>query len=142
MTMVSGTAADLFDDLDRPDEAPLIPARVKRVGATVVRLLLAGLFLTAAVMKLAGTEFEVRSFEHFGYAPWFMYVIGAVELAGGLMLLAPSLAVLGALAMLPIMVGAVCSHLLAGDPILMTAPSVVVLGLVGWLAYVRRGDLA
>jgi uncharacterized membrane protein YphA (DoxX/SURF4 family) len=96
MTMACGTAADLFDEADETAVRFMGGlALAKRIAAAAVRLALATLFVVAGVMKLIPTEFEVNAFRHFGYALWFMYVIGAVELAGGLMLLAPSLAALG-----------------------------------------------
>ena len=142
MTMTCGTAADLFgDDGTVASGRTEKLAAVKRGAVFVGRILLAAVFLVAAAMKLVAIEFEVHSFEHFGYAPWFMYVIGAMELAGGLMLLAPSLAAVGAIGMMPIMVGAAVSHIVAGDSITATLPAIVVLGLLGWFAYVRRSDI-
>jgi hypothetical protein len=40
-----------------------------------------------------------------------------------------------------IMVGAVASHLRAGDPPAMALPALVLLGLLAGLAYARRRDL-
>lgn len=142
MTMTCGTAAELLCEPDRVSgPSPAYLAQAKRIAAATGRILLAALFVVAGLMKLAATDFEVSSFGHFGYALWFMHVIGGIELAGGLMLLAPSLAALGALAMMPIMVGAAFTHLLAGDPLVAAVPPIVVLILLGWLAYARRSDI-
>jgi putative oxidoreductase len=107
----------------------------------VLRLLLAALFIVAGVMKLSATEFEVHGFAHFGYASWFMYLIGVLELAGGLGLLMRRSAGWAALAMVVVMIGAVASHLNAGDGPAMFTPACVVLLLCALAAWIERDQL-
>lgn len=102
------------------------------------RWLLGAVFLLAGAMKLAAVEFEVQSFTHFGYALWFMYAIGALELAGGLLLLSSRTATVGALLMLPVMVGAGWSHLAVGDGVAATLPALVLFALLGAVAWSGR----
>jgi putative oxidoreductase len=103
--------------------------------------LLALLFLVAAGMKFAAVPFEANNFAHFGYAPWFMDLIGAVELVGAVLLVVPRWSGVGAAAMVPIMIGAVGSHLRAGDGVGMATPALVALLLLIVVAMARRHSL-
>lgn len=111
------------------------------VAMTMLCSLLALLFLVAAGMKLFACAFETTNFAHFGYAPWFMYMIGVVEFAGAIFLAIDRTRGLAALAMAAIMVGAVASHLRAGDGIGMAAPAAIALVLCLVVAYARWHDL-
>lgn len=117
-------------------------ARSRARGDAILRALLAAVFVLAGVLKLAAVEFEVRSFAHFGYAPWFMYAIGALELLGGLALLARRSAALAALVLAAVMVGAAASHLLAGDGVAMALPALVLLALLMAVAAAARHGAA
>lgn len=117
------------------------PARWRGRAELALRALLAAVFALAGGMKLAAVEFEVQTFAHFGYAPWFMYAIGVLELGAGLALLfrrsaAPAALVLGA-----VMVGAAASHLRAGDGVLLALPALAFLALLAVVGVVRRGNL-
>lgn len=119
----------------------VMPARVRGRADLALRVLLAAVFAAAGLMKLAAIEFEVRGFAHFGYAPWFMYAIGVLELGAGLALLFRRSAAPAALLLGVIMVGAAFSHLRAGDGVLLALPALVLLALLGMAAAARRGDL-
>ncbi len=105
-----------------------------------LRVAIAAVFVIAAGMKLAALEFEVSGFARFGYAPWFMYVVGAGQLAGAALLLTRGFAGAGALLLAAIMVGAVGSHLRAHDPVAMALPAALLLALLLGIAYARRRD--
>jgi uncharacterized membrane protein YphA (DoxX/SURF4 family) len=107
----------------------------------VLRALLAAVFVLAGWMKLAAFGFEVRAFEHFGYAPWFMYAIGALEAGAGLALLSRRAAAPAALLLGAVMVGAAASHLRAGDGVLLAMPALALLALLAVVGAARRGDL-
>ncbi|MEE7490706.1 DoxX family protein [Methylobacterium oryzae] len=113
----------------------------RRVGGTVLRGLLTVMFLTAAGMKFAAVPFEVAGFARFGYPLWFMYVVGALQLLGAVLLWTRGCVALGAGLLALLMAGAVGSHLLAGDPVLMPLPAFVLLILLGGIAYARRAEL-
>jgi putative oxidoreductase len=113
----------------------------RRVGGTVLRGLLTVVFLVAAGMKFAAVPFEVEGFARFGYPLWFMYVIGALQLLGAVLLWTRGCVALGAGLLAILMIGAVGSHLLAGDPILMPLPAFVLLILLSGVTYVRRAEL-
>jgi hypothetical protein len=104
----------------------------------VLRILIALFFLVAAGMKFAGTAFEVAGFERFGYALWFMYVVGALQVVGALLLAMRGTAALGAALLAVIMLGAVGSHLRAGDPVTMAIPALILLVVLAGIAVLHR----
>ena len=116
------------------------PARAGVRAEMALRVLLAAVFVLAGAMKLAAVEFEVQGFAHFGYAPWFMYAIGALELGAGLALLFRRAATPAALVLGVVMVGAAASHLRAGDGVLLALPALVLLALLAVAGAARRGD--
>lgn len=113
----------------------------RRVGGAVLRGLLTAVFLVAAGTKFAAMPFEVAGFARFGYPLWFMYVVGALQLLGAVLLWTRGCVAFGARLLAVLMVGAVGSHLNAGDPILMPVPAFVLLILLMALAYTRRSEL-
>jgi hypothetical protein len=112
-----------------------------RAGGLVLRRLLTAVFLAAAGMKFAAVPFEVSGFARFGYPLWFMYAVGAGQLGGAPLLWVRGWSAHGALWLAAIMVGAVGSHLRAGDPVPMMLPAAVLLALLAGLAWARRGEL-
>lgn len=118
-----------------------VPGRFRGRAGLVLRVLLAAVFVAAGVMKLAAVEFEVQGFAHFGYALWFMYAIGVLELGAGLALLFRRSAAPAALLLGVVMVGAAFSHLRAGDGVLLALPALVLLVLLALVGAARRGGL-
>lgn len=112
------------------------------IGGWVLRGLLTAVFLAGAVMKLAATDFEVQGFARFGYAPWFMYAIGVAQLVGAVLLWVKGFTGAAASFLAAIMVGAVASHLRAGDPLSEAAPAIVILCALLGLAYARRMEIS
>jgi len=113
----------------------------RRVAGTVLRGLLTVVFLVAAGMKFAAVPFELEGFARFGYPLWFMYGVGVLQLLGAALLWTRGCVVLGAGLLAVLMVGAVGSHLSAGDPILMPLPALGLLTLLTSVAYVRRSEI-
>ena len=111
----------------------------RRIGAWAVQGILAAAFLAAGSAKLAGVPFMVELFDQIGIGQWFRIVTGAVEVAGAIALVVPSLASIGALWLGFTMVCAVATHLF----ILHTSPvPAIVLGLLNALiVYLRRDEL-
>lgn len=112
------------------------------VGERALRAAATGIFLVGAGMKLATLPFEVSSFERFGYAPWFMYLIGVAQLLGAALLWVPGWIGLAALGLGAMMVGAAASHLLAGDPTVMALPATALTVVLLTMAYARRREFA
>ena len=116
---------------------PTMPrGRAVNITLWVVQVLLAAFFVFAGINKLLGLQPEmVESFARMGAGPWFRYLVGALELAGGIGLLIPRLSGLAALGLAGVMVGAILTHLFVLPPIhyaLGPAVLVVVFGLIAW----------
>ena len=106
------------------------------IGLWVLQIAAAALFLFAGGAKLAGAPMMVQLFDAIGVGQWFRYVTGAIEVLGAILLLVPSLALFGALALAVTMVGAIITHLfvVGGNP----AVPIVLLGVMGIIARARR----
>jgi putative oxidoreductase len=81
------------------------------VALWVLQVLLAAAFLMAGASKLAGAEMMVKQFEVLGLGQWFRYLTGALEVVAAVLLLVPRWSGLGALLLIPTMLGAAIAHL-------------------------------
>ncbi len=110
-----------------------------------LQALLVFFFIAPGIIKLTGQPAMVELFAEFGYAVWFMYLIGVCEVAGALGIAfggfinkkLPQLAVLG---LMVIMVGAIGSHLSISDPVISMIPAVINLVLLGIYLRILRTD--
>jgi uncharacterized membrane protein YphA (DoxX/SURF4 family) len=107
-----------------------------KVTLWVLQIAAAAAFLAAGGAKPAGAPEMVAVFEKVGAGQWFRYVTGGLEIAGAVALLVPRFAFYGAALLVAVMAGAVFTHLavIGGNP----APAVVLLGLTGAIAWLRR----
>ena len=112
----------------------------KQVGVWALTVVLAVLFLLAGGGKLIGAPKQVDNFAHWGYAAWFVYVIGAVEAAGAIGLLLPRFAGFAALLLGGTMLGASLTHLVHHEMMAVPIP-LVILGLLAVVGYARRGPV-
>ena len=117
---------------------PLSPRRRPSLPR-LLELGLALLFVGAGSIKLIGLPVMVRLFEAMGVGQWLRYAVGAGELTGGLLLLAPATALAGALVLVGMMAGAIASDVL----VLHTLPlaPIGVLCLLGLVVHLRRAEL-
>ena len=78
----------------------------------------------------------VDEFARIGLGQWFRYFTGVLEFVSAVLLLVPSLAVFGALALAVTMTGAIFAHLfvLGGSP----AVPMILLASSVWIAWTRR----
>ena len=105
----------------------------------MVQIALAGMFLLAGGSKLLGAPAMVALFNTIGVGQWFRYVTGLIEVGSAIALLVPSIAVFGALALVPTMVGAVATELfIVGDSAI--PPAVLLLGALA-VVWVRRHQI-
>jgi len=109
------------------------------IALWVVQIALAGMFLLAGGSKLLGAPAMVALFDTIGIGQCLRYVTGLIEVDSAIVLLVPSIAVFGALALVPTMVGAVATELFisGGSPI---PPAVLLLGAAG-VVWARRQQL-
>jgi len=94
----------------------------KRRALTVIlwtlQIVSAALFLFSGTLKLSGAPMMVEMFGAIGLGQWFRYFTGGLEVISAVLLLVPSLARFGALALAVTMVGAILTHLfiIGGNP--------------------------
>jgi hypothetical protein len=98
--------------------------------------LCAATFLFAGSLKFAGSPEVVQTFDVIGFGQWFRYLTGALEVVGGMALLIPAAAALGAILLMCVMAGAVLTHLflIPGSPV----PAFVLMLLCLFVAWGRR----
>jgi uncharacterized membrane protein YphA (DoxX/SURF4 family) len=111
-----------------------------RVASWVVQILTALMFLMAGTSKLRGVPQMVGLFEAIGIGQWFRYLTGGLEVIGAVLLLIPGLPAFGAALLIPVMVGAVATHLfvVGGSPVM----ALVLLAASVFVAWARRDELA
>jgi len=111
-------------------------SRPTRIALWVLRLILAALFLAAAVMKLTGAPMLVAEFDLVGLGQWFRYLTGVLELAGGVARLVTAVARYGAILLLLIDAGAFVAQIAR---IHMDWVHTIVIGvLLGLAIYLQR----
>ena len=120
------------------------PARQRRgvnLALWALQVMMAAVFLMAALPKLTADPQAVAGFTAIGLGETGMYVIGSLEIAGAIALLIPLLCGLAGLAFVGLMTGAVLSTLLVFGPELVVMPAIVLV-LVAIIAWGRRGRSA
>ena len=120
--------------------AVALPAsRSKTIVLWVLRILIAALFLFAGFMKLSGQPMMIEEFGTIGLGQWFRYFTGALELAGAVAILVPSVSVFGAIVLLAVDAGAFVAQLaiLHGDWI----HTILIGALLATVIYLQRHRL-
>lgn len=113
------------------------PGRALGITTWVFQILL-GVFMIAAsgAPKMFGVEAAASGFDLIGWGDWFMYFVGAVEIAGGIGLLIPRVAGLAAIGLSLLMVGAAIFNLAILDYPVLTP--LILLAFFAGIAWVRR----
>ena len=125
-------------------ETSLHPSATRGVATTIalwtLQLGVAALLLFAGSAKLQGDPALAATFDAIGFGRWFLYLTGGIEVVAAVLLLVPALAALGALLVVPTMIGAVATHLfvIGGS----AAPAFVLLLASMAILWMRRGQLA
>jgi uncharacterized membrane protein YphA (DoxX/SURF4 family) len=105
-------------------------------GVWIVTVLLTAIFLLSGSTKLAGGQMHIDNFLRWGYPAWFRLIVGAIEVVSALLLLLPRTAPYAAGAIVVTMVGAVGTHLVAGEASMAVVP--VALGTLAAWVWWRR----
>ena len=87
-------------------------SRATTIALWILRVLMAGLFLFAGFAKLSGQPQMVESFSLLPVGQWFRYVVGLMEIVGGVAVLVPSVSGLGAVLLLVVDLGAFFAQVL------------------------------
>ena len=111
--------------------------RVQKIALWIVTIILAVAFLLFGILKLIGAEPLAGEFTKWGYPAWFRLLIGVAEIGGAVLLLLPRTVALSAAGLCVLMVGAVFTHLKAGEGP-QTVPAFVLLVLLAIISYARR----
>ncbi|MBE0482346.1 MAG: DoxX family protein [Bacterioplanes sp.] len=92
---------------------------------TIISIVLALIFFASGAAKLASLEFEIVAFERWGYALWFMYAIGAIEVIGAVGLLLKRVSALASAGLAVMMIGAIATHVMHAEWGMLAAASVI-----------------
>ncbi|GHG55714.1 membrane protein [Streptomyces capoamus] len=125
--------------------------RAARIALRTLQVLLALFYgIASALPKLIAHPTAVESFDRIGWGSGAMYIIGVLELAGGMALLIPLLQSVAAIALSALMVGAFIVQLTAfivqltafdgqnaATPLILMVP----LALIAWTRRSHNSDL-
>ncbi|MGW1213119.1 DoxX family protein [Streptomyces sp. NPDC002499] len=125
-------------------ESETTRGRRARIALRTLQVVLALFYVVASALpKLIANSVAVDSFDKIGWGSTGMYVIGALELAGGIALLVPVLQSVAAVALSALMVGAFVVQLTvfngenAATPLILIVP----LALIAWARRGHNADL-
>jgi len=112
------------------------PGKAVNIVLWILQILGAAMFLMAGAGKLSGNEQMVGMYETIGVGQWFRYLTGAIEVTSAILLLIPRFSGIGALILIPTMIGAILTHLfiVGGSPLV----PIVLLVIMAIIAYGRR----
>ncbi|MDA1359477.1 DoxX family protein [Glycomyces luteolus] len=113
------------------------PGRALGITTWVFQILLGAFMIVASgAPKLFGAEAAAEGFDLIGWGDWFMYLVGALEIAGGVGLLIPRVSGLAAIGLSLLMVGAAIFNVAILDFPVLTP--LILLALFAGVAWVRR----
>ncbi|PRY56506.1 MULTISPECIES: DoxX family protein [Glycomyces] len=113
------------------------PAKGLHVTLWVLQALLAAFMIAASgAPKLFGVESAAEGFALIGWGDWFMYAVGALEVAGGVGLLIPRACGLAAIGLSLLMVGAAIFNATILDyPVYTPLILLVLFALIAWARF-------
>jgi putative oxidoreductase len=115
-------------------------SNAKTVAIWVLTGVLAMAFLAAGGTKVVGMAPHPANFARWGFPAFVMYAVGAYEVVGAILLLAPRFATAGALLLIANMVGAVMTRVHSSE-LREAVPPIVLMVLLSVVAYARREGL-
>jgi uncharacterized membrane protein YphA (DoxX/SURF4 family) len=115
--------------------------RIRIIASWVLQIFLALGFVTIGVGKFL-VPFWAKAFVRWGYPEGSHAVIGVVEVIGAVALLVPRLTSYAGLLLGTVMVGAMATHAMAGEPVLRPAPHLTLLLILTWLRWGSRWKTA
>lgn len=99
---------------------------MKNIINKVLIVLLALMALSAGVQKIIPTEQMATQLTSFGLAVWLIRVLGLLWIAGALGLFVQKLRPFALLGMWSIIMGAIATHVVAGDSLGMMIPAILI----------------
>ena len=110
---------------------------MKQILKTSLGVVLAIFFLMAGGAKLLNPDAHSENFANWGYPLWFLYMTGIIEVGGAIGLLIPTARLYSTFVLGGTMVGALLTHLRAGEMGAVPVPLVLLalLILLGWAVH-------
>ena len=110
--------------------------RLPKVAVWALAILLAVVFVRTGISKLGGPSASgwAGRLAHWGYPPYARYIIGALEILGGLGVLIPRCRRSAAVILAVLMLGALATHAVYGEYPRLVPP--LVLGGLGFAVHV------
>lgn len=112
----------------------------RMVGNWLPVVLLALIFVRAGLDKFSDTSGWAIAFRHWGYPDWFRMLVGVAEIGGVVLLMTGRAAAFGAMVIVTVMLGAICTHVLKDHGQHMTS-EIVPLFLATLVLILRRDQL-
>ena len=120
-------------------ETAVLQSRAMIISLWIVRIVIAALFLFAAIMKLAGTQMEIDVFNTVGLGQWFRYATGLMEIVGAVAVLVPTVSAFGAVLLLIVDIGAFIAQ---ATSLHMDWIHPIVIGVIlAWLVFIQRRQI-
>jgi uncharacterized membrane protein YphA (DoxX/SURF4 family) len=141
---MSETTAPVTSVTRTASAPPAAPARSRRAQISLGALqIVLGLFyaVASALPKLIANPSAAEGFDKLGWGSTGMYIIGALELAGGIALLIPLLSSVAAVALSALMVGAFIVNVTVLHGPYVATPLILILPLA-LIAWARRSHNA
>jgi uncharacterized membrane protein YphA (DoxX/SURF4 family) len=115
-----------------------IPSRLEGLTRWLPRIAIALVFMTVGWSKFSDPMW-VRLFGRIGFGQWFRYFTGAMQIAGGVLVLVPRLSLVGIAMLACTMAGAVITWIAFGLALNAPIPGALLIALiaVGWNDYQR-----
>lgn len=108
-------------------------SRAANIVLWVLQVVAALMFVVAALGKFSGSPAVAGTFDAIGFGDWFMYLVGALEIAGAAGLLVPRLTGPAALALTGLLVGAVVVQaFVVGSGVVAPLPFLVLTAVIAW----------
>ncbi|MEM7369347.1 MAG: DoxX family protein [Bacteroidota bacterium] len=115
--------------------------KAKNIVAWVIAILAGGFMILQGINKFIPSEaFDQMWTDIWGYPLWFKYVIGILEVAGGLGLFLLKFRVLAALGLIGLMLGAGVTHIRADQAEMLAMPMIPIL-LSAIIVFLRKEEL-
>jgi putative oxidoreductase len=125
------------------DAAPTTRSRTAHRALWVLQILMGVFFIVAsAAPKFWGDPYAVQIFTEIGAGQWFRYLIGAIELAGGIGLMVPRLAGPAAVGLMGLLIGAGYTQAVVLDAPAMVVTPVIIFVVAAVIAWGRRESIA
>jgi uncharacterized membrane protein YphA (DoxX/SURF4 family) len=125
-----------------PTRTGRVTGRVANIATWVVQVVVGLQFISGGGLKLAGSPVMVDLFSDIGAGQWFRYLVGALEVAGGIGLLIRPLCGLAAAGLAAVMVGAVVTNVaVINENPTLPAVYLVLLAVIAWRRRARTAAL-